>query len=316
MTEGSLRSLPVAIPWPSLPYEEWTPTLDTLHAHTQVLGKVAAKLAPPEPQLQHSALRLTARGLETALLPAPDGSGSFGIALDLHRHEAVVEHVDGRERRVPLTPNRAVAAVYGDVLAAVSEVVGAVEIDPTPQETEWTTPLDEDTEHAAYDVDQVAAYFVAAARAAAVLAEIRAPFRGRSTQVNAWWGGFDLAVNLFSGRSADPPSGDFIFRNSMDAEDISVGWWPGDFRYPHAAFYAYAHPAPAGLSEARLAPESARWEPTLGEFILDWADVCAAADPHQTAIAFARSFVSQACLVCGWEPNLAASLDGVPPPVS
>ena len=93
--------------WQSLQYEEWKPTLDTVHAHAQVLGKVATKLAPPEPQLQHSALRLTARGLETALLPAPDDSGSFGIALDLHRHEAVVEHVDGRERRVALTPNRA-----------------------------------------------------------------------------------------------------------------------------------------------------------------------------------------------------------------
>ena len=54
----------------------------------------------------------------------------------------------------------------------------------------------------------------------------------------------------------------------------------------------------------------------MGEFILDWADVCAAANPHQAAIAFARTFVSQACLVCGWDPSLAASLDGDPPPVS
>ena len=60
--------------WPALPYEEWRETCDTLHAHTQVLGKLAATLAPPEPQLQHAALRLTARGWETLPLPAPDGS--------------------------------------------------------------------------------------------------------------------------------------------------------------------------------------------------------------------------------------------------
>jgi hypothetical protein len=30
--------------------------------HTQVLGKLAAALAPPEPQLQQTALRLTVRG--------------------------------------------------------------------------------------------------------------------------------------------------------------------------------------------------------------------------------------------------------------
>ena len=88
-------------------YEDWQATCDTLHAHSQVLGKLAAKLAPPEPELQHAALRLTARGMETLPLPAPDGSGAFAVALDLHAHEAVVEHDDGRAHRVPLTPNRA-----------------------------------------------------------------------------------------------------------------------------------------------------------------------------------------------------------------
>jgi hypothetical protein len=57
--------------WPELPYDAWSATRDTLHAHTQVLGKFAVVLAPPQPQLQHAALRLTARGWETAPLPAP-----------------------------------------------------------------------------------------------------------------------------------------------------------------------------------------------------------------------------------------------------
>src|SRR5438034_7403496 len=114
--------------WPGRSYEDWRATCDTLHAHTQVLGKLAAKLAPPEPQLQHAALRLTARGWETAPLPAPDGSGAFGVALDLRTHEAVVEHVDGRVKQVALTPNRSVAAVTQDVLQAVGELVGAVQI--------------------------------------------------------------------------------------------------------------------------------------------------------------------------------------------
>src|SRR5204863_8937436 len=104
--------------WPALPYEAWSATSDTLHAHAQVLGKLAAKLAPPEPQLQHAALRLTARGWETAPLPAPDGSGALVVALDLHRHEAVVEHSAGREQRIPLTPDRAVGEVTREVKAA------------------------------------------------------------------------------------------------------------------------------------------------------------------------------------------------------
>src|SRR4051794_12678703 len=101
----------MASEWPALPaYEEWSATCDTLHAHTQVLGKLAATLAPAEPQLQHAALRLTARGWETLALPAPDASGAFVVALDLHAHEALVEHSDGRARRVALTPDRPVGA--------------------------------------------------------------------------------------------------------------------------------------------------------------------------------------------------------------
>src|SRR5207245_286314 len=206
-----------------------------------------------------AALRLTARGWETPPLPAPDGSGAFAVTLDLHRHVAEVAHSDGRRHDVPLTPDRAVGEVTREVLAAVSRLGGPVEIDPTPQEVPWTVPLDEDAEHARYDPEPVAAYFAGATRAALVLAAFRAPFRGRSTPVNAWWGSFDLAVNLFSGLPAEPPSEDFIMRNAMDAQEVAVGWWPGDDRYPRPAFYAYAHPAPADFADASLAPVPARW---------------------------------------------------------
>ena len=305
----------MASAWPALNYEDWRATCDTLHAHTQVLGKLAARLAPPEPQLQHAALRLTARGWETVPLPAPDDSGAFVVALDLRTHEAIVEHNDGRTRRIALTPNRAVGDVTRDVLAAVHELVGPVELNLTPQETPWSTPLDEDDEHATFDPAQVTVYFDSATRAAQVLAALRAPYRGRSSPVNAWWGSFDLAVSLLSGRSATPPSEDFIYRNAADVEQIEIGWWPGDTRYPRSAFYAYAFPAPEEFSSATLAPEAAHWDAKLGEFILDWDDIRSGPDPHAAALDFARSAVRHACTVCGWDPSLAASADGVPPPV-
>ena len=122
------------------------------------------------------------------------------------------------------------------MLTAVGDLVGPVQIDPRPQETPWTVPLDEDDEHATYDPNQVSAYFAVATQAALVLAALRAPYRGRSTPVNAWWGSFDLAVSLFSGQPADPPSEDFIVRNSANAQQIEVGWWPGDARHRRAAF--------------------------------------------------------------------------------
>jgi hypothetical protein len=298
-----------------LDYAQWAETCDTLHAHTQVLGKLAATLAPPEPQLQHAALRLTARGWETAPLPAPDGGGAVSVTLDLRDHHAVVDHSAGASRRVPLAPDRPVGAVAREVLDAVRSLAGPVQLDMTPQEVWWTTPLDLDSEHSSYQPAAVASYFAAASQAARVLAAFRAPYRGRSTPVNAWWGSFDLAVSLFSGAPADPPSEDFIMRNAMDSQEVAVGWWPGDPKLRGAAFYAYAHPAPAGFAGAQLSPPAARWEETVGEYLLDWDAVRASSEPHRTALEFARSAFQHACAVCGWDPALAASARGVPPPV-
>ena len=305
----------MASEWPALSYEEWGATCDTLHAHTQVLGKLAVALAPRQPELQHAALRLSARGWETLPLPAPDGSGAFVAALDLHAHEAVAEHSDGRSERLALTPDRPVGEVTRELIAAIGRLAGPVRIDPTPQEVSWSVPLDEDEEHATYDADQVATYFDAATRAALILAEYRAPYRGRSTPVNAWWGSFDLAVSLYSGEPAEPPSDDFIMRNAMDAQEVAVGWWPGDERYPRAAFYAYAHPAPEGFADGHLSPPAAHWASELGLYVLDWADACASDDPHATALEFLRSAFHHACVVCEWDPGLLASAEGTPPPV-
>ena len=265
-------------PWPALPYDAWHATCDTLHAHTQVLGKLAAALAPPEPQLQHAALR------ETLPLPAPDGSGAVVAALDLRSHHAVVEHTDCRIRRAPLGPDRPVAHVTRDVLDAVSELAGPVRINPTPQETPWTPPLDEDYDHATSNSAHVDDYFAAATHAAPVLSALRAPYRGRSSPVNAWWGTFDLAVSLYSGETVAPPSNDFIMRNSATAQQIEVGWWPGDTE--------------------------------LGEYLLDWDDARRTPDPHRAALEFGLSAIRHACIMCSWDPTLAASAEGIPHPIT
>ena len=75
---------------------------------------------------------------------------------------------------------------------------------------------------------------------------------------------------------------------------------------PRAAFYAYAHPAPAGFENATLQPAAAHWDATLGEFILDWDDIRdEPGSARRRALAFARSAVLHACTVCGWDPALA-----------
>jgi hypothetical protein len=167
------------------------------------------------------------------------------------------------------------------VLAAVRELGGPVEVALQPSETGWTKPLDADDEHATYDTGQIATYVEAATRAALVLAEFRASYAGRSTPVNAWWGSFDVAVSLYLGAAPD-------------AQEVAVGWWPGDDRYPRAAFYAYARPSPDGFDRAALSPDAARWDAGLGEFVLDWDDVRGEPDPHAAALEFGRSAAREA----------------------
>ncbi|HYL51827.1 MAG TPA: DUF5996 family protein [Acidimicrobiia bacterium] len=299
--------------WPALGYDVWRATCDTLHAHTQLLGKLAVALAPPEPQLQHAALRLTPRGWETHPLPAPDGSGFLVVAIDLREHAALVEHSDGTQHVIPLIPDRPVGDVTVDVVDAVTQVAGPVVINPRPQEVPWDVPLDEDQEHHTYDVPSVADYFKAATRVAMVLGELRAPYRGRVTPVNAWWGSFDLTISLFSGRSAVPPSDGFITRNSGNAQQIEVGWWPGDARYPRPAFFAFLVPSPDPFNPALDAP--ARWDNELGEYILDYDEVIAAADPHRTALEFGRAAITHLCLTGSWDTTLAKSATGLLPPI-
>jgi hypothetical protein len=67
----------------------------------------------------------------------------------------------------------------------VGERVGEVQINLEPQETPRQTPLDQVTEHATYEPAAVERYFIGATRAALALSEFRAPYRGRSTPVNA-----------------------------------------------------------------------------------------------------------------------------------
>ena len=120
--------------------------------------------------------------------------------------------------------------------------------------------------------------------------KFRAPYRGRHTLVNFWWGSFDIGYARYSGRAATPPpNAGYIMRESMDAEEVCAGFWPGDERYPAAAFYAYAYPKPAGIETAAIRPAGAGWNEKLGEFLLPYESVRAAPSPQAALLEFLES---------------------------
>jgi len=183
----------------------------------------------------------------------PDGSGALVTALDLHTHQAVAEHSDGRVKLVALTPDQPAADVTPELLEAVRELGGLVEMARRPRRCRGTCRWTRTTSTRAMTPNGWPPTSPPPLRRR-LLAAFRAPYRGRSTPVNAWWGSFRPGRQSVLGAAGRAPSDDFIMRNAMDSLEVAIGWWPGDPRYGRAAFYAYAHPAPNGFADGKLTP--------------------------------------------------------------
>lgn len=284
--------------WPALPYGEWKDTYATLHMWTQVVGKVALALAPPENHSWASAMQVTARGLTTRTLP--HGARLFAIEFDFVSHQLVIRVSDGPVRRLPLEP-RTVADFYGMVMATLQELGLPVKIWPMPVEIPDPIRFDADTVHRAYDpvfANRAWRIFAGVAR---VLNTSRCEFVGKCSPVHFFWGAFDLAVTRFSGRRAPDREGPAFMREAYSHEVISHGFWPGSGPVAEPAFYAYAVPEPAGLKTAPIGPAAAYYHAELGEFILPYEAVRGAADPDAAIREFVDSTYRQAATLANWD---------------
>jgi hypothetical protein len=287
--------------WLPLPYGEWRETRDTLHMYTQVIGKLRLALSPFEPQWANVPLYVTSRGLSTS--PMPVGLETLEGEFDFFDNVLVLRLSDGRiERRVL---GGSVAAFYGDVMRALARLGVEVELSLVPSEVPDPIPFPEDRTHHHYDAAQALRFWRVLARIDSVFREHRAGFFGKTPPVSFFWGSFDLAVVRFSGRRVNPPrSARTIERFTSTAEQICGGWWPGDARYPHPAFYAYAAPKPVGLEQAAIQPTGAAWNTTIGEFVLPYAAAQASADPRAAILEFLRSTYDAGSRLLGWPSDL------------
>jgi hypothetical protein len=121
-----------------------------------------------------------------------------------------------------------------------------------------------------------------------------------------FWGAFDLAVTRFSGRRAPLHPGGFphlpdaVTREAYSHEVSSAGFWPGGGGVDEPCFYSYAYPTPPGFAAAVVSPAAARFDATLGEFLLPYGAVRAAPDPDATLLAFLRTTYAAAADLGGW----------------
>jgi hypothetical protein len=290
--------------WPVLPWEAWRDTCATLHMWSQIAGKIRLAQTPWTNHSWHVPLYVTARGLTTS--PIPYGARSFELRFDFLEHRLVVETADGPSRALALAP-RTVADFYEELRRALDSLRIRVDIHTTPNEVADAIPFEQDLEHRHYDREYAARFWRALVQIDRVFKEFRAGFVGKCSPVHFFWGSFDLAVTRFSGREAPPHPGgvpnlpDRVAREAYSHEVSSAGFWPGGGGVDHAAFYAYAYPAPAGFAEARVEPAGASWSKELGEFVLPYDEVRTAASPDEALLAFLRSTYEAAAGLAHWD---------------
>lgn len=288
--------------WPALDYVTGKDTLDALHMQTQVVGKVKLALTRIAPQWQNVPLWVNSRGFTTGLLRA--GDIGVEVAFDLVDHRLTISTTDGRLDGFNLVP-RPLRAFTAEVMTALDRLGVDVTINPLTVEVPNPVRCDEHEGCDVYDPDVANRLFRILTQTATAFEDFRAGFWGKQSPVSFFWGTFDLSVMRFNLAPLPPREGmDVIQRVAMDSELTEVGFWPGSDRYPKPAYFAFTFPKPDGLDSAAIGPEAAGWNADMGEFLLDYEHVRAAADPRAAILEFANSTYAAGADLSGWDRGL------------
>jgi hypothetical protein len=268
-----------------------------------MLGKIRVAHAPWTNHGWHVALQPNARGLSTLPTAASDGR-TFTLTLDLCRHAIVLWVSDESREELPLNAGT-IAALHQRLVAMLDRHDLPSSFDGRPNEIPDAIPFAEDSGARDYDRDSASRFRETLAAVVPVFQHFRAWFEGKASPVHFWWGSFDLAASVFSGRKAPPHPGgvpglpDRITREAYSREVSSGGFWAGGVTAAEPFFYSYIYPEPPGYRQAKVA--HGRFDETFGEFVLPYAAVRAAEDPAPMLGEFLRSAYEAAADLAKWD---------------
>ena len=286
--------------FPVVNVDLWSATKKCFHLYLQMLGKVRLALSPAQPNWMFTALHLSARGVTTGTIPWR--GTSIEAFLDVFSSEIIVQRSNGDVARVKLLPARTVAEIYAELTSALVAIGVECAITTVPQELPDTTPLHLDDRPGSYEPEAVLRWFSAATAASGIFEVWRAHFFGR-TGIQVWWGAFDVALLLFSGKRVPPPTDrGYIMKYDLDAELMNVGLYFGD-ESTAPFFYGYIFPQPPAPSALHIAPASASWSATLGEWVLPYETVRTAPDPAAELGAFLDAIYGHCIASAGWDSD-------------
>jgi hypothetical protein len=301
--------------WPDLDYAADHGTYETLHLMTQIVGKTRLAATPWVNHGWQVTLYVTPRGLSTSAMP--HGEGVLDLEFDFVDGVLRARVSDGASASLALAA-QPIADFHAAYLAMLEGLGVRLAIDGTPNEIPDPVPFAQDFRPRVYDPETARRLWRVLMIAHRQFALFRTAFLGKASPVHFFWGSFDLATTRFSGRRAPRHPGgvphlpDAVTREAYSHEEWSAGFWPGGPETPYAMFYAYAYPEPAGFRAAQGLPAEARFDETLGEYVLPYDRVVAAADPQAVVQAFLSATYGAAADGGAWDRDALECSVGQP----
>lgn len=284
--------------WPSLQYEKWNDTLDSLHMKMQIIGKVKLALNPFLNQWWQVAFYLNMKGMTTG--PIPYEGGVFEIEFNFIDHNLSILTSNKQLKNISLDDS-SVADFYRKFMDTLISMGISVKINTMP--CEFADPVRFELDHArkSYDKDFVHTWWKILIKIQKVFESFRSGFRGKSSPVHFFWGSFDLSGSRFSGKPCASPEGaDRIMKYAENEENFAFGFWPGDKNFPHAAFYSYFYPAPEGI-ETPGHPGNNYYNNKMREYILDYQEVIDSQNPEESILKFLNQTYHMGAKAAGWD---------------
>lgn len=293
--------------WPSLSFNSWQPTYETLHMWFQIVGKIRLVQSPWINHSWHTTFYLSSRGMTTSPIPAQ--GESFQIDFDFIDHRLIISKSDGQVKTLALR-DQSVAEFYQDLFETLAAMQLNISINTLPNEVADPIPFEQDTRHCHYNPDDAHRCWRVLLGVDQVFKQFRSRFRGKCSPVHFFWGSFDLAVTRFSGRPAPRHPGgiphlpDAVAQEAYSHEVSSCGFWPGSAQMPEPVFYSYAYPEPEGFATADVLPELASYNSSLGEFILPYEELRKSGELEALLLEFLQSTYETAANLAQWDRQL------------
>ena len=288
--------------YPPLPLKEWESTKKTLHRYLQIIGKIRMEFTPFQNHWWHVPLYVSTRGLTTRAIPYQ--YFSFELAFDFIEHRLKLSTSNGQSYSFSLADGLSVSQFYQKLLNLLNRAGIKISIRAKPFDLEPEIPFAEDTIHKKYDKEFVTRYWQILLQINRIFQIFNSDFYGKVCPIQLYWHSFDLVTTRFSGKQGPPlPEANHVEREAYSHEVISFGFWPGDETVTEPAFYSYTYPAPDGLAQTNLQPESAFWtiQNNSPLALLKYEDVRLSGNPKKSILNFLESAYRAGVRTASWD---------------